>query len=67
MVASDGRGVIWLASASSNMLLRMDTRTGTSQPLALANPNPGIQDILVDQTGKLWYLSIGGSRLGVVE
>lgn len=67
LVASDGRGLIWLASSSSSTLVRMDTRTGTSQPLSLSSPNPGIQDILVDQNGKLWYLAIGNSRLGVVE
>ncbi|HEX9181035.1 MAG TPA: hypothetical protein VF859_11610 [Burkholderiales bacterium] len=67
LVASDGRGLIWLVSSASSTLLRMDTRTGTSQPLSLATPNPGIQDILVDQNGKLWYLAIGNGRLGVVE
>lgn len=67
LVASDGRGLIWLVSSASSTLVRMDTRSGTSQPLSLATPNPGIQDILVDQNGRLWYLAIGSSRLGVVE
>ncbi|HEX6828187.1 MAG TPA: hypothetical protein VF104_04310 [Burkholderiales bacterium] len=67
LVASDGRGLIWLVNSASNTLVRMDTRTGTSQPLSLSNPSPGIQDILIDQAGRLWYLAIGNSRLGVVE
>lgn len=63
----DARGEVWLAGTGANPFLRLNTANGVSVPVSVPNASVAIQDLTVDGSGNIWYLSGIAGRLGTLQ
>lgn len=66
-VTVDGGGMVWVNEINSDTVVRFDPKTGQMRVVKLPSSNPGIRKMIVDASGKLWYMGSHNGRLGVVE
>ena len=53
--------------AKPNSIVRFDPKTEKMRVVNLPSQNVGIRKMVVDASGRLWYMGSHNGRLGVVE
>jgi virginiamycin B lyase len=66
-VAVDGGGIVWANEIKTDTVVRLDPRSDEIRVVALPSKRVGIRKMIVDATGRLWYMGSHNGRLGVVE
>jgi virginiamycin B lyase len=66
-VTVDGGGMVWANEIDTDTVVRLDPRTGNMRVVKLPSSNVGIRKMVVDASGRLWYMGSHNGRLGVVE
>ncbi len=66
-VTVDGGGMVWANEINTDTVVRLDPKTGEMRVVKLPSSNVGIRKMIVDASGRLWYMGSHNGRLGVVE
>ena len=66
-VTVDGAGMVWANEINTDTVVRFDPGTGQMRVVKLPSHNVGIRKMVVDASGRLWYMGSHNGRLGVVE
>src|SRR5581483_2203258 len=66
-VTVDGAGIVWANEIQTDTVVRLDPRTGALRVVALPSKGVGIRKMVVDASGRLWYMGSHNGRLGVIE
>lgn len=66
-VTVDGGGVVWANEINADAVLRLDPGTGDLREIRLPSKDVGIRKMIVDASGRLWYMGSHNGRLGMVE
>ena len=66
-VTVDGGGMVWVNEIKTDTVVRFDPRTEQMRVVNLPSKNVGIRKMVVDASGRLWYMGSHNGRLGVVE
>jgi virginiamycin B lyase len=66
-VSVDGGGMVWANEINLDTVVRLDPKTGNMQVVKLPSSGVGIRKMVVDASGRLWYMGSHNGRLGVVE
>ena len=66
-VTVDGGGIVWVNEINTDTVVRFDPQTEQKRVVALPSSNVGIRKMVVDASGRLWYMGSHNGRLGVVE
>ena len=66
-VTVDGGGMVWANEIKTDTVVRLDPRTEQMRVVNLPSKNVGIRKMVVDASGRLWYMGSHNGRLGVVE
>jgi virginiamycin B lyase len=66
-VTVDGGGLVWANEIKTDTVVRFDPKTEKMRVVNLPSRNVGIRKMVVDASGRLWYMGSHNGRLGVVE
>jgi virginiamycin B lyase len=66
-VSVDGAGLVWANEINTDTVVRFDPKTEKMRVVKLPSTNVGIRKMVVDASGRLWYMGSHNGRLGVVE
>ena len=66
-VTVDGGGLVWANEIKTDTVVRFDPKTEKMRVVNLPSQNVGIRKMVVDASGRLWYMGSHNGRLGVVE
>ena len=66
-VTVDGSGAVWVNEIKTDTVVRLDPKTDALRVIALPSESVGIRKMIVDASGRLWYMGSHNGRLGVVE
>ena len=66
-VTVDGGGMVWANEIKTDTVVRLDPKTEQMRVVNLPSKNVGIRKMVVDASGRLWYMGSHNGRLGVVE
>jgi virginiamycin B lyase len=66
-VAVDGGGLVWVNEINTDTVVRLNPATDEMRVVKLPSKNTGIRKMIVDASGKLWYMGSHSGRLGVIE
>jgi virginiamycin B lyase len=66
-VTVDGGGMVWANEINLDTVVRLDPKTGNMRVVKLPSSGVGIRKMVVDASGRLWYMGSHNGRLGVVE
>ena len=66
-VTVDGGGMVWVNEINTDTVVRFDPKTEQMRVVKLPSRNTGIRKMIVDASGRLWYMGSHSGRLGVVE
>jgi len=66
-VTIDGGGIVWVNEIQTDTVTRLDPKTGVTRVFPLPSKDVGIRKMIVDATGRLWYMGSHNGRLGVIE
>jgi virginiamycin B lyase len=66
-VTVDGGGIVWANEIKTDTVVRLDSKTEDMRVIALPSKRVGIRKMVVDASGRLWYMGSHNGRLGVVE
>jgi virginiamycin B lyase len=66
-VTVDGAGMVWANEINTDTVVRLDPKTAQTRVVALPSSNVGIRKMIVDASGRLWYMGSHNGRLGMVE
>ena len=66
-VTVDGGGMVWANEIKTDTVVRFDPKTEKMRVVNLPSQNVGIRKMVVDASGRLWYMGSHNGRLGVVE
>jgi virginiamycin B lyase len=66
-VTVDGAGIVWANEIATDTVVRLDPKTGEMKVIDLPSKNVGIRKMVVDASGRLWYMGSHSGKLGVVE
>jgi virginiamycin B lyase len=66
-VTIDAAGMVWANEINTDTVVRLDPATGQMRIVPLPTANAGIRKMIVDASGRLWYMGSHNGRLGVVE
>jgi virginiamycin B lyase len=66
-VTVDGAGMVWVNEINTDTVVRFDSQSEQMRVVALPSSNPGIRKMIVDASGRLWYMGSHNGRLGMVE
>ena len=66
-VTVDGGGVVWANEISTDTVVRFDPKTEQMRVVQLPSKKVGIRKMVIDASGRLWYMGSHNGRLGVVE
>lgn len=66
-VTVDARGMVWTNEISTDTVVRLDPASGDLQRVKLPTANAGIRKMVVDASGRLWYMGSHNGRLGMVR
>ena len=66
-VTVDGGGVVWANEISTDTVVRFDPKTEQMRVVQLPSKGVGIRKMVIDASGRLWYMGSHNGRLGVVE
>ena len=66
-VSVDGAGLVWVNEIKTDTVVRLDPKSEQMQVIKLPSSNVGIRKMVVDASGRLWYMGSHNGRLGLVE
>ena len=66
-VTVDGGGLVWANEIKTDTVVRFDPKTEKMRVVNLPSQNVGLRKMVVDASGRLWYMGSHNGRLGVVE
>jgi virginiamycin B lyase len=66
-VTVDGAGIVWVNEINTDTVVRFDPATEYMRMVALPSSNVGIRKMIVDASGRLWYMGSHNGRLGLVQ
>jgi virginiamycin B lyase len=66
-VTVDGAGIVWVNEIQTDTVTRLDPKTGVTRVFPLPSKGVGIRKMIVDASGRLWYMGSHNGRLGVIE
>ncbi|HYC46515.1 MAG TPA: hypothetical protein VED01_13660 [Burkholderiales bacterium] len=66
-VTVDGAGIVWVNEINVDTVVRFDPKTEQMRVVDLPSSNVGIRKMIVDASGRLWYMGSHNGRLGMVE
>jgi virginiamycin B lyase len=66
-VTVDGGGMVWANEIKTDTVVRFDPKTEKMRVVNLPSQNVGIRKMVIDASGRLWYMGSHNGRLGVVE
>ena len=66
-VTVDGGGIVWVNEIKTDTVVRFDPKTEQMRVVTLPSKNVGIRKMVVDASGRLWYMGSHNGRLGMVE
>jgi virginiamycin B lyase len=66
-VTVDGAGIVWVNEINTDTVVRFDPSTEYMRMVALPSSNVGIRKMIVDASGRLWYMGSHNGRLGLVQ
>jgi virginiamycin B lyase len=66
-VTVDGAGLVWANEIKTDTVVRLDPKTDELRVFTLPSKDVGIRKMIVDASGRLWYMGSHNGRLGVVE
>jgi virginiamycin B lyase len=66
-VTVDGAGVVWVNEINTDTVVRLEPASDKMRVVKLPSHNVGIRKMIVDASGRLWYMGSHNGRLGVVE
>jgi virginiamycin B lyase len=66
-VTVDGAGMVWANEINTDTVVRFDPKTEKMQVVQLPSSNVGIRKMVVDASGRLWYMGSHNGRLGMVQ
>ena len=66
-VTVDGAGIVWVNEINLDTVVRFDPKTAEMRVVNLPSSNVGIRKMIVDASGRLWYMGSHNGRLGVIE
>lgn len=66
-VTVDGGGIVWVNEINTDTVVRLNPSNDEMRVVQLPSKNVGIRKMIVDASGKLWYMGSHNGRLGMVE
>jgi len=66
-VTVDGAGIVWANEINTDTVVRFDPAAEYMRMVALPSSNVGIRKMIVDASGRLWYMGSHNGRLGLVQ
>jgi virginiamycin B lyase len=66
-VSVDGGGIVWANEIKTDTVVRVDPKTDEVRVITLPSQRVGIRKMIVDASGRLWYMGSHNGRLGVIE
>jgi virginiamycin B lyase len=66
-VTVDGAGNVWANEINTDTVVRVDPKSGDMRVIKLPSSNVGIRKMIVDASGRLWYMGSHNGRLGVIQ
>jgi virginiamycin B lyase len=66
-VTVDGGGLVWVNEINTDTVVRFDPKSEQMRVVALPSSNVGIRKMVVDASGRLWYMGSHNGRLGMIE
>jgi virginiamycin B lyase len=66
-VTIDGAGTVWVNEIDTDTVVRLEPKTGEMRIVNLPSKGAGIRKMIVDSSGRLWYMGSHNGRLGVIE
>ena len=66
-VTVDGGGMVWANEISNDTVVRLDPKSEQIRVVKLPSHNVGIRKMVVDASGRLWYMGSHNGKLGLVE
>jgi virginiamycin B lyase len=66
-VSVDGGGIVWANEIKTDTVVRLDPKTDALRVIKLPSARVGIRKMIVDASGRLWYMGSHNGRLGVIE
>jgi virginiamycin B lyase len=66
-VTVDGAGIVWVNEINTDTVVRLDPAFGAMRVVALPSESVGIRKMIVDASGRLWYMGSHNGHLGVVQ
>jgi virginiamycin B lyase len=66
-VTIDGAGMVWANEINTDTVVRLNPATEEMRVVNLPSKNVGIRKMIVDGSGRLWYMGSHNGRLGMVE
>ena len=66
-VTVDGAGNVFTDEINMNTVVRLDPASGELRVVKLPSENTGIRKMIVDASGRVWYMGSHSGRLGVIQ
>jgi virginiamycin B lyase len=66
-VSVDGGGIVWANEIKTDTVVRVDPKMDEVRVITLPSQRVGIRKMIVDASGRLWYMGSHNGRLGVIE
>ena len=61
------RQCVWANEINTDTVVRLDPARGEMRVVKLPSENEGIRKMIVDASGRLWYMGSHSGKLGVIE
>jgi len=66
-VTVDGGGMVWANEIKTDTVVRFDPKTEKMRVVNLPSQNVGIRKMVIDASGRLWYMGSHSGKLGVIQ
>jgi len=66
-VTVDGAGNVFTDEINTNTVVRLNPASGELQVVKLPTENTGIRKMIIDGSGRLWYMGSHSGKLGVIQ
>jgi len=66
-VTVDGAGNVFTDEINMNTVVRLDPASGELRVVKLPSENTGIRKMIVDASGRVWYMGSHSGKLGVIQ
>jgi virginiamycin B lyase len=66
-VTVDGAGMVFADEINANTVVRLNPATGDLRVIKLPGENTGIRKMIVDASGRVWYMGSHNGKLGMIQ